>query len=72
MEEIAREIEQLEMQLKAKIKESELTIQDLVAENQVLKKKLFQQEEENKAVLEKVQHVLLFIACVQPAVRLCT
>ena len=61
MEEIAREIEQLEMQLKAKIKESELTIQDLVAENQVLKKKLFQQEEENKAVLEKVQYCFLWL-----------
>jgi len=58
MEQIARknrEIEQLQMQLKAKIKESELTIQDLEDENQVLKWKLFQEEEENKSALEKVQ-----------------
>jgi len=47
------------MQLIAKTKESELTIQDLGAENQVLKQKLFQQEEENKAVLENVQYCFL-------------
>ena len=49
MEEIPRknmEIEQLQIQLKAKIKESELTIQDLEDENRVLKWKLFQEEEE--------------------------
>jgi len=56
MEEIARknrEIEQLQMQLKAKIKESELTIPDLEDENQVLKWKLFEEEEENKCEKEQ-------------------
>ena len=72
MEEIAREIEQLQMQLKAKIKESELTIQDLEAENLELKQKLFQEEEENKSAPEKVQCCFLQLkVCVQP-VGLCT
>jgi len=70
MEEIAREIEQLQMQLKAKIKESETTIQDLEAENWVLKQKLFQEEEENKSASEKVQCCFLQL-CVQP-VGFCT
>ena len=70
MEEIAREIEQPQMQLKAKIKENELTIEDLEAENQVLKQKLFQEEEKNKSALEKVQCCFLQL-CVQP-VGLCT
>jgi len=73
MEEIVRkskEIEQLQMQLKAKIKESELTIQDLEDENRVLKHKLFQEEEKNKSALEKVQCFLLQF-CVQ-LVGLCT
>ena len=66
MEEIARknrEIEQLQMQLKAKIKESELTIQDLEDENRVLKWKLFQEEEENKSALEKVQCCFWQLLC---------
>ena len=54
-EEIAREIEQLQIQLKAKIKESELTIQGLEDENWALKRKLFPEEEENKSAPEKVQ-----------------
>ena len=70
MEEIAREFEQLQMQLKAKIKECELIIQDLEDENQMLKWKLLQEEEENKSALEKVQCCFLQL-CVQP-VGLCT
>ena len=61
MEEKAREIEQLQMQLKAKIKESELTIQDLEVENLDLKQKLFQEEEENKSAPEKVQCCFLWL-----------
>ena len=72
MEEIAREIEQLQMQLKAKIKESELTIQDLEDENRVLKWKLFQEEEENESNQHWKRYSAAFDSfCVQP-VGLCT
>ena len=63
MEEISEESEQLQMQLKAKIKDNELIVQDLEAEKQ----KLYQEEEENKSAPEKVQCCFLRLkVCVQP------
>ena len=56
MEEIARknkEIEQLRMQLNAKVEESERKIQDLEAENQALKQQLSQ---EGKQLQQEIEH----------------
>ena len=56
MEEIARknrEIDQLQMQLKMQIEESEHKIQDLEAENQALKRQLFQEGEQLQHEIEE-------------------
>jgi len=59
MAEIARknkEIEQLRMQLKMQIEESERKIQDLEAENQMLKEKLLQKDQQLQHEIEEYVH----------------